>query len=75
MTTDKIIEFPVENHENSKNYAKEILHKFKPSLSISIERASLMSDGTYRNWKNQDIFDWIISNKEFINGNFRCSIM
>ena len=25
MTTDKIIEFPVENHENSKIYAKEIL--------------------------------------------------
>ena len=58
MTTDKIIEFPVENHENSKNYAKEILDKFKPSLSISIERASLMSDGTYRNWKNQDISEY-----------------
>ena len=58
MTTDKIIEFPVENHENSKNYAKEILDKFKPSLSISIERASVMSDGTYRNWKNQDISEY-----------------
>ena len=58
MTIDKIIEFPVENHENSKNYAKEILDKFKPSLSISIERASLMSDGTYRNWKNQDISEY-----------------
>ena len=58
MTKDKIIEFPVENHENSKNYAKEIVDKFKPSLSISIERASLMSDGTYRNWKNQDISEY-----------------
>ena len=58
MTTDKIIQFPVENHENSKNYAKEILDKFKPSLSISIERASVMSDGTYRNWKNQDISEY-----------------
>jgi hypothetical protein len=58
MTKDKIIEFPVDNHENSKNYAKKILDKFKPSLSISIERASLMSDGTYRNWKNQDISEY-----------------
>ena len=58
MTTDKIIEFPVENHENSKNYAKEILDKFNPSVCVSIERASLMSDGTYRNWKNQDISEF-----------------
>tara|TARA_B100000902_G_scaffold179149_1_gene172337 strand:+ start:961 stop:1818 length:858 start_codon:yes stop_codon:yes gene_type:complete len=58
ITNDKVIEFPVENHENSKDFAKEILDKFNPSVSISIERASLMKDGTYRNWKNQDISEY-----------------
>ena len=55
ITNDRVIEFPVENHEKSIDFAKKILDKFNPSVSISIERASLMKDGTYRNWKSQDI--------------------
>tara|TARA_Y100001960_G_scaffold261261_1_gene282054 strand:- start:420 stop:1265 length:846 start_codon:yes stop_codon:yes gene_type:complete len=52
---DEIIKFPVDNHENSKKFASKLIEKFSPSLSISIERASLMGDGTYRNWKGEDV--------------------
>ena len=52
---DEIVEFPVDNHENSKQFANDLIKKFSPSLSISIERASLMGDGTYRNWKGEDV--------------------
>ena len=52
---DEIVEFPVDNHENSKQFANDLIKKFSPSLSISIERASLMGDVTYRNWKGEDV--------------------
>ncbi len=52
---DEIVEFPVDNHENSKQFANDLIKKFSPSLSISIERASLMGDGKYRNWKGEDV--------------------
>ena len=58
MTSDTIIDFPIHDHENSKEFAINLINELKPSVSISIERASLMSDGTYRNWKNQDISEY-----------------
>ena len=58
MTDDKVIDFPIDNHEKSENFANKIINEFMPSLSISIERASLMEDGTYRNWKGQDISNY-----------------
>lgn len=54
-SNDKIIEFPVDSHKKSSQFAKKLINKYSPSLSISIERASLMGDGTYRNWKGQDV--------------------
>ncbi len=58
MTNDLIIDFPVSDHENSKVFAINLIKELKPSVSISIERASLMEDGTYRNWKSQDISEY-----------------
>jgi len=58
MTNDLIIDFPVNDHENSKVFAINLIKELKPSVSISIERASLMEDGTYRNWKSQDISEY-----------------
>ena len=55
MTGDTVIDFPIHDHENSKEFAINLINELKPSVSISIERASLMEDGTYRNWKSQDI--------------------
>ncbi|MEC7881001.1 MAG: glutamate cyclase domain-containing protein [Chloroflexota bacterium] len=55
---DRIVEFPVDNHENSKKFASKLIEELDPSLCISIERASLMGDGTYRNWKGEDVSEY-----------------
>ena len=55
---DRIVEFPVDNHENSKKFAINLIDELNPSLCISIERASLMGDGTYRNWKGEDVSEY-----------------
>ena len=55
---DRIVEFPVDNHENSKKFAINLIDEINPSLCISIERASLMGDGTYRNWKGEDVSEY-----------------
>lgn len=51
----EVIEFPVATHFESAQFANEITAKHRPSLLISIERAGLVGDGTYRNWKGEDI--------------------
>ena len=56
---DRIVEFPVDNHENSKKFAINLIDELNPSLCISIERASLMGDGTYRNWKGEDVSEYL----------------
>ncbi len=51
----EVIEFPVATHFESAQFAHEITAKHAPSSLISIERAGLVGDGTYRNWKGEDI--------------------
>lgn len=51
----EVIEFPVEPHFESSQFANEITASHRPSVLISIERAGLVGDGTYRNWKGEDI--------------------
>ncbi len=51
----EVIEFPVASHFESSQFANEVTSKHSPSLLISIERAGLVGDGTYRNWKGEDI--------------------
>jgi hypothetical protein len=68
---DRIVEFPIDNHENSKKFASKLIEELNPSLCISIERASLMGDGTYRNWKGEDVseynakIDYLFSDSKF----------
>ena len=50
---DRIVEFPVDNHENSKKFAINLIDEINPSLCISIERASLMGDGKNSIFYNQ----------------------
>ncbi len=52
---DELIKFPVSSHIESLEFGNKLIKDFSPELLISIERAGLMSDGTYRNWKNEDI--------------------
>lgn len=51
----EVIEFPVATHFESAQFANEITAQHAPSQMISIERAGLVGDGTYRNWKGEDI--------------------
>ena len=52
---DTLINFPVTSHNKSNSFSKKLIEKYSPSMVISIERASLVEDGTYRNWKQEDI--------------------
>ena len=51
---DEVIEFPITNHKESMEFAHDLLVKHAPSALVSIERAGLVGDGTYRNWKGVD---------------------
>ena len=51
----EVIEFPVTTHHESAQFANEINALHRPSVLISIERAGLVGDGTFRNWKGEDI--------------------
>ncbi len=51
----EVIEFPVATHFESAQFANEVTAKYRPSVLISIERAGLVGDGTYRNWRGEDI--------------------
>lgn len=51
----EVIEFPVATHFESAQFANEVTAKHSPSTLVSIERAGLVGDGTFRNWKGEDI--------------------
>ena len=51
---DEVIEFPITTHNESLKFAHNLLAEHAPSALISIERAGLVGDGTYRNWKGLD---------------------
>jgi hypothetical protein len=55
---DEVIEFPITSHFESAQFANDLIKKHTPSLLISIERAGLVGDGTYRNWKGVDISEF-----------------
>jgi hypothetical protein len=48
---DEVIEFPITTHRESSEFAHKLLVEQAPSALVSIERAGLLGDGTYRNWK------------------------
>ena len=49
-----VIEFPITNHFESANFANELVQEHSPSALIAIERAGLVGDGTYRNFRGVD---------------------
>ncbi|MQG88393.1 MAG: DUF4392 domain-containing protein [SAR202 cluster bacterium] len=51
---DEVIEFPITTHHESSMFAHKLLAEHAPAAMISIERAGLLGDGTYRNWKGVD---------------------
>jgi hypothetical protein len=51
---DEVIEFPITTHHESMEFAHDLLSEHAPKALVSIERAGLVGDGTYRNWKGLD---------------------
>jgi hypothetical protein len=51
---DEVVDFPITTHRESSEFAHKLLVKHAPSALVSIERAGLLGDGTYRNWKGVD---------------------
>jgi hypothetical protein len=55
---DEVIEFPITTHHESSMFAHKLLVEHAPSAMVSIERAGLLGDGTYRNWKGIDFSEF-----------------
>ena len=51
----EVIDFPVATHFESAQFAHEVTTTHSPTALVSIERAGLVGDGTFRNWKGEDI--------------------
>ena len=50
----EVIEFPITNHFDSAKFANELVQEHSPSALVAIERAGLVGDGTYRNFRGVD---------------------
>ncbi len=55
---DRVVDFPITDHEASKKFASDLLNEIKPSILISIERCGLTKDGTYLNMRGNDISEY-----------------
>ncbi|MEE2885374.1 MAG: DUF4392 domain-containing protein [Chloroflexota bacterium] len=70
VPANQLIDFPISDHEQSKNFADDLINKWDPSILISIERCGMSSDGLYRNMRGMDItrftahIDYIFQNHE-----------
>ena len=50
----EVIEFPITNHFESAKFANELVQEHSPNALVAIERAGLVGDGTYRNFRGVD---------------------
>ncbi len=49
-----VIEFPIASHHESANFANDFIQQHSPTALVAIERAGLVGDGTYRNFRGLD---------------------
>jgi hypothetical protein len=54
----RVIEFPITDHDTSRNFAQKILDEINPTIIIAIERCGLTSSHRYLNMKGKDISDF-----------------
>ena len=54
----RVIDFPIADHQASADAARKIIAAENPSVVISIERAGLVGDGTFRNMYGTDISEY-----------------
>ena len=50
----EVVEFPIASHFESAEFANQLVQEHSPSALVSIERAGLVGDGTYRNFRGVD---------------------
>lgn len=50
-----VIEYPITDHDASKEFADELLSTYNPGMVIAIERCSLTADGHYYNMSGQNL--------------------
>lgn len=50
----EVIEFPITSHFESAEFANQLVQTHSPSAMVAIERAGLVGDGTYRNFRGID---------------------
>jgi hypothetical protein len=50
-----VLEFPMADHEASREHARRVLAEHAPSLAIAIERCGLTEEGRYRNMRGEDV--------------------
>lgn len=50
----EVVEFPIASHFESAMFANELVQTHSPSALVAIERAGLVGDGTYRNFRGVD---------------------
>ncbi len=51
----EIVSFPITDAETSRQYARQLLADYQPTLSIAIERCGLTAADTYLNMRGRDI--------------------
>ncbi len=49
-----VFEFPITSHYESAQFANTLMQEHSPSALVAIERAGLVGDGTYRNFRGVD---------------------
>ena len=54
----RIIDFPILDHEKSKQIAADMMSELNPSVLISIERCGLTANGEYLNFKRRSISEF-----------------
>jgi hypothetical protein len=55
---DKVIDFPITDHDSSRQFAKRLLAEIQPSLLISVERCGLNGNQKYLNMAGEDITEY-----------------
>ncbi len=55
---DRVLEFPITDHESSRQFAQRLLAEVQPSILISIERGGLCGRRRYLNMAGRDITDY-----------------
>lgn len=55
--TTNVIEFPITDHQRSREFAQQLINDIQPSIIISIERCGLNADNKYLNMAGKDITD------------------